>query len=596
MASKHDFLLKRTIGVITKCDITQDKNQILSLAQNEEKHLNHGWFVVRNRKPEEIKDNISAAERHYRETSFFDSDPWTKLPGSRRGIQALKKYLADLLCKRIQEIFPSILETVKRRQAATSTEMAKMGPARNTTEEKRTHLTAFAQQLYSLTSQALRGRYQGLTHDALKIRKHIREANDAFALKMRFEGHCVPFQMAPPRLEDRKHETPSHNEKSYKPLTSATINTVPPGSGLFAKRSPKQTKPTNHETGRGPFSWGPSPFGASARSSASLFGAADRNSNGVFGQSQSPSNASAVSPLGLFSSNSAAGQQPSRTPTPERQILPKVGAWPDGRSSQIYTWIREEINNCRGTELQGTLNPDVLPALFHRQVAKWKDIATSHFFKTTVITGMALELALESIYGADDIVAHRIRVQVRQVQKAAEAQGLLQIRQRIDEINTRHLQTQNPIFEEQIRKARLTRFTAALERYRFKRPSSTRLDGDSTENEIVVDLRDVAVLFDQIHMSNAQNLEDDVHDILKSYYELALRDFIEYVNQHVVESYLTDPEGPVMFFNPTYVSRLPQERIAEIGAEDAEMAAKREELQARIERLNRAEAIALKYS
>ena len=28
MASEHDFLLKRTIGVITKCDITQDKNQV----------------------------------------------------------------------------------------------------------------------------------------------------------------------------------------------------------------------------------------------------------------------------------------------------------------------------------------------------------------------------------------------------------------------------------------------------------------------------------------------------------------------------------------------------------------------------------------
>ena len=358
----------------------------------------------------------------------------------------------------------------------------------------------------------------------------------------------------------------------------------------------KQTKPTNHETGCEPFSFSPSLIGASARSGASLFGAANQNSNGAFGQSQSPGNASAVSPFALYSSSSAPGQQPSRTPTPESQIIPKVVAWPDGRSSQIYTWIREEINNCRGTELQGTLNPDVLPALFHRQVANWKDIATSHFLKTTVITGKALELALETACGGDDIVAHRIRVQVRQVQEAAEAQGLLHIRQRLDQINTRHLQTQNPIFEEQIRKARLTRFTAALERYRFKTPSSTRLDGDSIENEIVVDLRDVAALFDQIHMSNAQNLEDDVHDILESYYELALRDFIEYVNQHVVESYLTDAEGPVLFFNPTYVSRLSQESIEELDAEDADMAAKRQELQARIERLNRAEAIALKYS
>lgn len=243
----------------------------------------------------------------------------------------------------------------------------------------------------------------------------------------------------------------------------------------------------------------------------------------------------------------------------------------------------------------GTLNPDVLPALFHRQIAKWKDLATSHFSRTSKTVDIALNDVIETACVGDDIVAQRIRSEVRQSQDAAVARGLLQIRQRVEEIASRHLQTQNPMFEEQIRKARLVRFTAALKRYRSTTPNAIRQDGNTTDDEMVIDMRNMTSLFDQIHMSNAQNLEDDIHDILKSYYELALGDFVEYVNQHVVESYVRDPQGPVLFFNPTYISHLPAKSIDELGAEAAHVMAKRKGLQETLERLNRAEEIALKY-
>ena len=244
----------------------------------------------------------------------------------------------------------------------------------------------------------------------------------------------------------------------------------------------------------------------------------------------------------------------------------------------------------------GTLNPDVLPALFHRQIAKWKDLATSHFSRTTKTVEIALNGVVETACVGNDIVAQRIRSKVRQSQEAAVAHGLLQIRQRVEEIASRHLQTQNPMFEEQIRKARLVRFTAALERYRSTTPNAICQDGDATDDQMVINMRNVTSLFDQIHTSNAQNLEDDIHDILKSYYELALGDFVEYVNQHVVESYVRDPQGPVLFFNPTYISQLPAKSIDELGAEAAHVIAKRKGLQETLERLNRAEEIALKYT
>lgn len=530
---------------------------------------------------------------------------------------------------------------------ATSSELIELGPARKTTKEKRTYLTALAQHLHGLTSQAIRGRYHGLTNNTLKIRKHIREANDAFASKMRAEGHCVEFQTAPIQLADRKRGMPFEDRHDFgdsQPHATSQpslFGSQPFGGGGFGGFVPQI--PKNNVGEKAPSTKG-LPFQALSQKSYGssckwehyqhlcvsdpyqLFSPdeirlsdylqeqsnpTDHAPNGGFGTSSSSfggfgsssSNASGFFPgFGHASNNTSArgsfGQPPSSLSSVQQSSPSHSTSTtkPDERSSPIYIWIREEVNSSRGIELQGTLNPDVLPALFHRQIAKWKDLATSHFSKTTKTVGVALKEAIEMACKGDDVVAQRVRAQVWQTENAAEARGLLQIHQRVEQITSRHLQTQNPIFEEQIRKARLARFTAALKRYRSMTQNPINQNGNTTDEQVVIDLRNVTALFNQIHMSSAQNLEDDIHDILKSYYELALRDFIEYVNQHVVESYLRDPEGPVLFFNPTYVSELSQQSVEELAAEDADVVAKRKGLQETLERLNRAEEIALKYT
>ncbi|KAL8646468.1 MAG: hypothetical protein Q9226_006841 [Calogaya cf. arnoldii] len=664
MASTHDPLLKRTVGVITKCDISPDKEQLLSLAQNHEKALHHGWFVVRNRNDEELKHNITSEDHHDREKTFFDSAPWTNLPKSRRGVPALRKFLADLLCERIQDVFPTILATIKHRQVTTSSDLLALGPARKTTEEKRTYLTKFAQEFHDLTSKAISGDYEGLTNNTLKIRKHIREANDAFACQMRSEGHCVAFQVASIRLEDRKRGM-SFEERNdvpdpQPPVTSkpsmfggqpSMFGGQPSGGGLFgaSPQTPKNSVGEQAPTTKGLRFQAPYMSSSSSPHCQEYFQhlcasnpydrfspeeirlsdyiqgqskPADRGTSGGFGgfgSSSSASNGHAQPNRLVFghspnnAANGASSSKPPATAMPAQQASQTLqinGATsPDERSSPIYTWIKEEVNNSRGTELQGTLNPDVLPALFHRQIAPWKDLATTHFSKTVKTVGTALKAAIETTCRGDATVAQRIQAEVRQGQETAEARGLSQIGQRIDKIASRHLQTQDLMFEEQIRKARLARFTAALKRYQSKTAESILPDGNATDDDgddgssdddeggnIVIDLRNAAALFDEIHMSNAQNLEDDIHDILKSYYELALRNFIDHVNQDVVESYVRDPEGPAIFFNPTYVSQLSKEKIEELGAEDADVVAKRQRLQETLERLNRAEKIALKYT
>lgn len=94
-ASTWDKKGERTIGVITKCDATQHVNQvstartwkssnlmtllqIMDLAENKEKILFHGWFVVRNRTPDEVDRGTGALERYDTEQAFFSTEPWNR--------------------------------------------------------------------------------------------------------------------------------------------------------------------------------------------------------------------------------------------------------------------------------------------------------------------------------------------------------------------------------------------------------------------------------------------------------------------------------------------------------------------------------------
>ncbi|KAL8725643.1 MAG: hypothetical protein Q9166_007220 [cf. Caloplaca sp. 2 TL-2023] len=612
MASKHDQKLERTVGVITKCDITQHKDYIVSLAQNEEKRLKHGWFVVRNRTPSEVDEDISPSERNHRETEFFDQAPWTELPGSQRGTQALKKFLADLLCQRNKKTFPSILTTIRSRREATLKELQAMGAPRDTTDDKRAYLTGIAQRFYNLTSQALDGKYQS-GHDNLKIRRNVREAKDAFASNMTKNGHCAPFQS---NSNPSTLATPTgvgSDGSLFRGFGSQIENPIvgprPPSTigvelhhgrekegretidfqNIYATKpymnfSPEETRLSDYSqgvrevrtTGRfgninssadTPFQTGPSAFNQFASTQSSM--------DPVSGPQS-----------GLFTQSSGQGTS-------------NLFKAPNERSSLIYTWIREEIKNCRGIELQGTLNPDVLPALFHRQIASWRDISTSHFQSVTKTTMGSLEQAANAVCSEEN-TRRKIRSLIQETNKVAESRGLLQIRQRVDDIVSRHLQTQNPYFERNIRGARLARFKAALDRYRSRTPSAIRQDGNASgedrQHQIVLDLRDAESLFDEIHISNAQNLEDEIHDTLRSYYKLALQDFIEFVTQQVVESYLNDPNGPVLFFNPTYISALDRESIEDLGAEDPNIATMRMRKDEMLGRLDRASKIVLKYT
>lgn len=628
---------------------------MLDLAQNKEKIFKHGWFVVRNKTRYEADKGIGSVERDEREQAFFRQHPFTELPQERRGTQALKRYLADLLCNRIQKAFPNFLNDIQKLLGSTKRELTSMATARNTVETKRSYLTKIARDFEKLASQSIRGRYDSLLKDDMKLRMKVREANDKFAHEMRGYGHAVPFlseiaeatknpglngsiqtrnamnpdggssaslepiKVRPPRPRtflipfqapefrvsgqmerfQAISSMDSYQEYSFEELrlkeyvqdnfTSSTPDqrfnepiqaprvSLPKHDGLAIVKGASGDKASNSNV-----------FGASTH--GGIFGQSKPAVRGVFGGMNTPSD-------DLFSSLRA------NPPAWSGGFFPSK---PTKQNSDIHQWICDEIKASRGTELQGTLNPDVLPILFHKQARKWGKMSEAHFLTISSFTTKSLTEVLHCIC-TDEITRQRIEPMIRKASQESLDRGLHQLSRRMETILSKHLQTSNPAFEHKISEARLARFQAALERYRSKhkmqsRPSSSS-DRDSGHESgvpddqlLVIDMRDTALLFAELHMSNSQNLQDEVHDTLKAYYEIAREDFVEYVNQHVVEAYLDDPRGPVLFFDPLHVAGMSSEEVESLAAEDENLVRRRASKEEAVVRLTRAREIAERYT
>ncbi|KAJ5752683.1 hypothetical protein N7520_009600 [Penicillium odoratum] len=199
MARAADPAGKRTVGIVTKCDALQagDEAGILRIAKNEVEHLTHGWFAVRNRSTQEIKEGVSIEGRHQREKAFFSTvQPWTGLRKDRVGIKALKSFLGHLLYDHIRSEFPAVVADIEKLSLETQKELEILGPSRQTPAEQRRFLTRLSTTYQNEVDKALNGKYNAEleAQSPLKLRMHLRQHADDFARSMAREGHAKVFR------------------------------------------------------------------------------------------------------------------------------------------------------------------------------------------------------------------------------------------------------------------------------------------------------------------------------------------------------------------------------------------------------------------
>jgi hypothetical protein len=92
----------------------------------------------------------------------------------------------------------------------------------------------------------------------------------------------------------------------------------------------------------------------------------------------------------------------------------------------------------------------------------------------------------------------------------------------------------------------------------------------------------VVRLEDIVHSENQSN--DDhvvltIHDILASYYKVALKRFIDNVRMQVADDLLvTGPDTPLKIFSANFVLRMSMDTLEDVAGEDPSIKRRREEL------------------
>ena len=89
--------------------------------------------------------------------------------------------------------------------------------------------------------------------------------------------------------------------------------------------------------------------------------------------------------------------------------------------------------------------------------------------------------------------------------------------------------------------------------------------------------------------SNADQVKEDIHDILKSYYKVSRKRFVDAICRHAIEHFLLDGSGsPLKVLNPELIATLSDSQLDMIAGEDATTRRERERLGSEIQGLKAA--------
>ncbi|KAK6496979.1 hypothetical protein TWF481_001958 [Arthrobotrys musiformis] len=240
----------------------------------------------------------------------------------------------------------------------------------------------------------------------------------------------------------------------------------------------------------------------------------------------------------------------------------------------IYEWIRVTYRESRGPELPGLVNYNVVIQMFREQSTNWKAVAGEHV-RTVVDSVAKFNAEVFNRVVTDDTVRKKLQTSLSKATGAAITQAYRELDQLLEDERSGILQTVNASFGQNQKQMRQQRAFSELKKQRGENGT--------------INLNAVAKFF---NFSNEDATVRDVHDILKSYYDISLRRFTDNVVLQVVERHLLGKSGPIRLLKSEYVSGLEDLELRNIASEDYQAAAKRRELQARLERAKSAQEAA----
>ncbi|KAG4254545.1 dynamin family protein [Fusarium proliferatum] len=245
----------------------------------------------------------------------------------------------------------------------------------------------------------------------------------------------------------------------------------------------------------------------------------------------------------------------------------------------VTSWIRDTYLHTRGLDL-GTFNANVIAMAFSEQSKKWGDMTKVYMSRVIIIIHRFIATALRAVFPEE---------QARRQLWSSILDGLLQrYKMAMDQASLlveveRHKKpyTLNRQFADALSKARGYRITELL---RPKARKDTRQYG---ELQNMVNLDDIAKAAEG--KSNMEQLQEEIHDIVRAYYQLALDRFIDNVFQLAVDySLLHGPDSPLSVFTQEWVIELEPEELERIVGESKSAVKRRSKLAKKIQDLSSA--------
>ncbi|RDH26896.1 P-loop containing nucleoside triphosphate hydrolase protein [Aspergillus welwitschiae] len=247
----------------------------------------------------------------------------------------------------------------------------------------------------------------------------------------------------------------------------------------------------------------------------------------------------------------------------------------DSQTQGTLAWIEKIYRESRGFEI-GTFNSTILSSVLKRQSAKWPSFAEGYICDVICVVHTFIKKALTIICNDQRLGQNILSFLLDGLSdKYRQALSTTNFLLRIERDGTP--MTQNHYLNSNLQKCRQERITSAAKKSSV---SVTYQNGSSGECVPLSDLTQIH------HMNNMEQTVQDIHDILKSYYKVARKRFIDNMCMQAVDFYLvTGPEAPMGLFSPAWVYDLSPEQLDDIVGEEASVRRKRKQLKKQLKDL-----------
>jgi hypothetical protein len=192
-------------------------------------------------------------------------------------------------------------------------------------------------------------------------------------------------------------------------------------------------------------------------------------------------------------------------------------------------------------ELPGTVYPAFFERLFRQQSAQWEPIALNHSNKVEEIVGSFNQTLMEDTVSEESLRA-KIGECMLHFHYAAHVAAADQPDQIVRDEIWGILQTINHYFADTVSKTQEDWILV-------------RLKGLGPEDGRVQQVYWKAIT-SVAHLSNEDQAVNDIHNVLKAYYQVAMKQFMNNVILQVVERIYLGDAGPMKAISPKYIGSL----------------------------------------